>query len=57
LPPARIFGAGIVLDPFENVDVYPLVAKILGLDISNLKTGPIDGRLSEVEKILQNGKE
>jgi alkaline phosphatase D len=49
--------AGISLDPFENVDVYPLVAKILGLDISNLKTGPIDGRLSEVEKILQNGKE
>jgi predicted AlkP superfamily pyrophosphatase or phosphodiesterase len=49
--------AGISLEPFENVDVYPLVAKILGLDITNLKTGPIDGKLSEIEKILQNGKE
>jgi predicted AlkP superfamily pyrophosphatase or phosphodiesterase len=44
---------GVVLEPFENVDVYPLVAKILGLDITNLKTGPIDGKLSGLEGILQ----
>jgi alkaline phosphatase D len=44
---------GVVLEPFENVDVYPLVAKILGLDITNLKTGPIDGQLSGLEGVLQ----
>jgi hypothetical protein len=44
---------GVVLKPFENVHVYPLVAKILGLDIANLKTGPIDGNLSVLEGILQ----
>jgi alkaline phosphatase D len=44
---------GIALDPFENVDVYPLVAKILGLDITNLKTGPIDGKLSVLGGILR----
>jgi hypothetical protein len=35
------------------VDVYPLVAKILGLDITKLKTGPIDGKLDVFESILQ----
>jgi hypothetical protein len=35
---------GVALEPFENVDVYPLIAKILGLDITNLETGPIDGQ-------------
>jgi predicted AlkP superfamily pyrophosphatase or phosphodiesterase len=44
---------GIELEPFENVNVYPLIAKILGLDITNLKTGPIDGKLSVLEGILQ----
>lgn len=34
---------------FENVHVYPLVARILGLDI----TQPIDGRLEVLEPILQ----
>jgi hypothetical protein len=43
---------GITLKPFENVNVYPLIAKILGLDITNLKTGPIDGKLSVLEGIL-----
>jgi predicted AlkP superfamily pyrophosphatase or phosphodiesterase len=43
---------GVVLKPFENVNVYPLIAKILGLDIANLKTGPIDGKLSVLEGIL-----
>ena len=44
---------GIRLEPFENVDVYPLIAKILGLDITNLKTGPIDGKLGGIERILK----
>ena len=43
---------GVALKPFENVNVYPLIAKILGLDITNLKTGPIDGKLSAVQGIL-----
>jgi hypothetical protein len=33
--------------PFENIDVYPLVAKILGL-----KTGPTDGGLAPLEQIF-----
>jgi alkaline phosphatase D len=45
--------AGVVLPPFENINVYPLIAKILGLDITNLKTGPIDGKLSVLEGVLQ----
>jgi predicted AlkP superfamily pyrophosphatase or phosphodiesterase len=45
--------AGVTLEPFENVNVYPLIAKILGLDIANLKTGPIDGNLSVLEGILK----
>jgi len=44
---------GVVLEPFENVNVYPLVARILGLDITNLKTGPVDGKLSVLSGILQ----
>ena len=44
---------GVTLEPFENVNVYPLIAKILGLDITQLKTGPIDGKLSVLEGILQ----
>lgn len=45
--------AGIKLAPFENVNVYPLIAKILGLDISHLKTGPIDGKLEVLEGVLK----
>jgi predicted AlkP superfamily pyrophosphatase or phosphodiesterase len=44
---------GITLQSFENVNVYPLIAKILGLDITKLKTGPVDGKLSVLEGILQ----
>jgi predicted AlkP superfamily pyrophosphatase or phosphodiesterase len=44
---------GVVLAPFENVNVYPLIAEILGLDITNLKTGPIDGTLSVLGGILE----
>jgi predicted AlkP superfamily pyrophosphatase or phosphodiesterase len=43
---------GVALKPFENVNVYPLIARILGLDITNLKTGPIDGKLNVLEGIL-----
>jgi predicted AlkP superfamily pyrophosphatase or phosphodiesterase len=45
--------AGIKVEPFENVGVYPLIAKILGLDISNLKTGPVDGKLGALKEILR----
>jgi hypothetical protein len=34
--------------PFENVDVYPFIAKILGLEI-----GPIDGHLQPLQGILR----
>src|SRR5580693_3309647 len=34
---------GEKVPPFENVNVYPFVASILGLDISHLKTGKVDG--------------
>jgi len=67
--PARIpemkavfFAAGpdirpqVTLPPFENVNVYPLIAQILGLDISSLKTGPIDGNLSVLQPILKSPK-
>lgn len=43
------FKHGEVLEEFPNVNVYPLVAKILGLKINS----PIDGNLSEVEKALK----
>jgi alkaline phosphatase D len=45
---------GVVLAPFENVNVYPLIAKILGLDITNLKTGAIDGKFSVLEAMLKS---
>jgi hypothetical protein len=38
--------------PFENVNVYPFVARILGLDISHLKTGAVDGDLEVLQQIL-----
>jgi predicted AlkP superfamily pyrophosphatase or phosphodiesterase len=44
---------GKKLQPFENVNVYPLIAKILGLDISDLKTGPIDGKVEVLEGVLK----
>jgi alkaline phosphatase D len=39
--------SGVTVAPFENVDVYPLVAKILGL-----RTGAIDGKLRVLHPIL-----
>src|SRR5271165_3634725 len=46
---------GVNVAPFDNVDIYPLVAKLLGLDIVHLKTGPIDGELRPLQPILQDG--
>ena len=40
---------GSTLEPFENVNVYPLVANILGLDAPQ-----VDGRLNVLSKILKN---
>jgi alkaline phosphatase D len=48
---------GAVVPPFENVNLYPLIAKILGLDISDLKTGPIDGTLGVLAGILKSPHE
>ena len=39
---------GVNVKPFENVNVYPLIAKILGLRID-----AIDGRLSVLQGILK----
>lgn len=40
--------AGYKLQPFENVDVYPLIARILGL-----RVGRIDGTLAPVRGMLR----
>ena len=40
---------GSKLEPFENVNVYPLVAKILGLDAPQ-----VDGSLNVLSNILKN---
>jgi predicted AlkP superfamily pyrophosphatase or phosphodiesterase len=42
-------AAGAKLAPFENVDVYPFIAKILGLSI-----GPIDGHIASLEGVLKS---
>ena len=41
------FARGVVLHPFDNVDVYPLLTTVLGV-----KPEPNDGRLSDVEAAL-----
>jgi predicted AlkP superfamily pyrophosphatase or phosphodiesterase len=43
------FKQNITIGAFENVHVYPLIAKILGLRI----TEPIDGRLTVLQPILR----
>ena len=40
---------GSKLEPFENVNVYPLVAKILALDAPQ-----VDGTLNVLSKILKD---
>jgi predicted AlkP superfamily pyrophosphatase or phosphodiesterase len=37
---------------FENVNLYPMIARILGLDIAELKTGKVDGDLQVLQGIL-----
>jgi alkaline phosphatase D len=44
---------GIRLPAFENVDLYPLIAKILGLDIAHLDSGPPDGTLRVLRGMLK----
>jgi Type I phosphodiesterase / nucleotide pyrophosphatase len=41
------------LPPFETVNVYPFIAHLLALDITHLKTGPIDGDLSALRPALK----
>ena len=41
--------AGVTVQPFENVNVYPLIAQILGLPI-----GKIDGNLKVLQIVLKN---
>ena len=43
------FKNSTVIDEFENVNVYPVVAEILGLKIAQ----PIDGKLRHIKKILR----
>jgi alkaline phosphatase D len=40
--------AGVSVQPFENVDLYPLLVRILGL-----KSGPMDGEIGPLQGILQ----
>lgn len=40
--------AGVAVPSFENVDLYPFIASILGL-----KTGPIDGGIGVLQAILK----
>src|ERR1700723_4618737 len=47
---------GEKVPPFENVNLYPLVARILGLDISHLPTGKVDGDLKVLQGVLREGR-
>lgn len=46
------FKNNLVIDEFTNVNVYPLVADILGLKIDQ----PIDGKIKVLKKILKENK-
>jgi hypothetical protein len=43
------FKENLEIKPFRNIHVYPLAAKILGLDI----TDKIDGKLRVLKKVLK----
>ena len=45
----NVFKNQTEINEFQNVSVYPLVAEILGLKISE----SIDGKFSEVKKALK----
>jgi alkaline phosphatase D len=40
--------SGLTVAPFENIHLYPLIAKILGLQI-----GPVDGQLRVLQGVLK----
>jgi hypothetical protein len=40
--------AGATVASFENIDVFPLIAKIL-----ELQTGPVDGEIGVLQGILK----
>jgi alkaline phosphatase D len=42
----------VKLKPFENVNVYPLIVKILGLE-----SPPVDGSLGVLEGVLAGSSE
>lgn len=44
--------AGVTVASFENVDLYPLIARILGL-----RTGPIDGTILPLQGILRKNSQ
>ena len=44
------FKKGYELPPLKNIHIYPLMCKILGLDIPD----NIDGKLNQVESVLRN---
>jgi predicted AlkP superfamily pyrophosphatase or phosphodiesterase len=46
------FKNNLVIDEFANINVYPLVAEILGLKINE----PIDGKLKVLNKTLKENK-
>ena len=46
------FKSNVVIDEFSNVNVYPLVAEILGLKI----TQPIDGKFKVLKETLKDKK-
>jgi predicted AlkP superfamily pyrophosphatase or phosphodiesterase len=46
------FKNNLVIDEFANINVYPLVAEILGLKINE----PIDGKLKVLKKTLKENK-
>ena len=46
------FKNNFVIDEFSNVNVYPLVAKLLGLKTEN----KIDGKLKVLKQILMRKK-
>lgn len=46
------FKNNMVIDEFANVNVYPLVAEILGLKIDH----PVDGKLKVLKEILKEKK-
>lgn len=43
---------GVTVASFENVDLYPLIAKVLGL-----KTGPIDGTVRTLKGIIKENSQ